>query len=295
MMNATSSNPRFASGSRPQRGGGADPTEECGVLCGPGLGGLIAERSVAMLNRKSTAEQRHPQSNLVAPDSLRQAFTRVELLACLAALASLAALALPALAATQSHSQLVQCLNNLRLIGRGVQMWGSDHGNQVSWRTAVLDGGSYQTPKTGAAWFEYAHFSNELATPRILACPADGANVSREWSGPGGYTTSSILGRAAATSYSLNLEARSEDPLAPVCTDRNIRFTPGATACSAGVNNADAINLIFPFVGWTNSVHGRFGNIVTIDGSTATTTSEELGGAIRRSEDNSQVHFLRAR
>ena len=53
----------------------------------------------------------------------RRAFTRVELCACLAAGALLVLLALPALATSQSRGQVAQCLNNLRLMGRAMQMW----------------------------------------------------------------------------------------------------------------------------------------------------------------------------
>ena len=83
-----------------------------------------------------------------------------------------------------------------------------------------------------------------------------------------------------------------------VCGDRNLRVTLAPSACGlANVPAAVAIDLLDQNVGWTNGVHGSLGNIVLMDGSTATTSSPDLRIAFASSEDDNgtRVHLLKAR
>ncbi len=227
----------------------------------------------------------------------RRAFTRVELCACLAAVALLGLLALPALASAQSRGHAAQCLNNLRLMGRAVQMWMSDNNStRPPWRTRDVDGGTQPTfgTKSGNAWFEYMYLSNQLSTPRILACPADeGVVVAQDFN-----QLVSPSFRNLAVSYMLNLDSFADFSSGFLFGDRNVRFNLSPTSCSSGINNA------WSFYtgpgsdnGWTNRQHGMSGNIVVSDGSVSQTTTEQLAATMKKSrDDNSQtVHVLRPR
>lgn len=218
----------------------------------------------------------------------------MELLFTVAALAMVAACALPALAGSPARSQLAQCLNNLRQIGRAMQMFSGEHGNQLSWRTPAQDGGEYlNTTRPGNAWVEYAFLSNQVVTPRILACPADtGVRVASQWPE---YTSPPF--RNNAISYPVNLHAAGEQPTAPLATDHNLRVQADGPCGLANVNNTWAFNPSNPQAGWTNTVHGLQGNIVQVDGSVATTSSETLRKAFANSQggDQSSVHILGAR
>jgi hypothetical protein len=227
-------------------------------------------------------------------------FTRLELAAVLAALVLLGLIALPLFAANRADSDRAGCFNNLRQMGRGLQMWGADHQNEPPWWTPTIDGGEYTSGlRLSGVFLELYFMRNELATPRILACPADvGVKVASDFSSDtGGFMSGAF--RVNANSYFLNLHTLSEHPGAPVFGDWNLRTGIGGE-CSAGVNNTLQVSFSDSSVGWTNAVHGPQGNIVLMDGSVTATTSEQVRQAFRFSAsavtpNPSFAHLLRDR
>jgi type II secretory pathway pseudopilin PulG len=221
-------------------------------------------------------------------------FTRIELLAVMVAVTLLAALALPVLAASTANSQSAQCLNNLRQMGRAVQMWGSEHVDEPPWQTFVSQGGLRTTTgsRPGNAWFEYSYLSNELATPRVLACPSDsGVIVAPDFSA---YRSSSF--RANANSYFINLHTTSAYPSGLLFGDRNVRAVPGF-GCYLQINNIHGLEPSDPNSLWTNAVHSVQGNIVRMDGSIEVASDGSLRDALMRADDDllGAEHILRPR
>jgi len=226
-----------------------------------------------------------------------KAFTRIELAASVVALALLGGLAAPILATTRSDSERAGCMNNLRQIGRGMRVWASDHQERISWRTPLSEGGTLPDTgiKPGAAWYEFSFHSNEIVSPKILACPADPqALVAPTWD-----LFKSNTFRSSAVSYSIGLEVFPESPHSVVAFDRNIKPDAyGATPCSARVIDAGVIALPpNTTVGWTNNVHGMAGHVLLNDGSAILTDSASFRKIVsEQSEDLQQsMHFLKAR
>jgi competence protein ComGC len=231
-----------------------------------------------------------------------RAFNRIELLAVCACLGLLSLLVAPTLASNKTDSERLVCFNNLRLIGRGVQMFAGDHNQQPPWRSPQADGGLFPSSgsRPGVAWYDFSYISNELATPRILACPSD-AGVKRavEFGGGANGGFVSLAFRALALSYVIGLESVGDAPKSWVSGDRNLGEISGSGGCSARVTSINSISTSpGTSLGWTNGVaHNEFGHILLMDGSVEFTSSTQLKQILLspQADDNGTIHFLKAR
>jgi len=230
----------------------------------------------------------------------RRGFTRLELCAAVTALVALAAVCLPALAGNKPSTDRAVCFNNLRLIGRAVDMFMADHQETTPWRTPESKGGTHPGAgnKPANAWSEFTFLSNNISHPRILACPADAAaKVATDFAGtPTSYSTSGMRGNA--TSYTLGLDIWTPTAATLILsTDFNLRFD-GRADCSAGVMNVPRIASSQPLsnqVAWTNNAHINAGQVLRIDGSVIFMDTAQLKQAMRTGDDNGSVHMLPAR
>jgi competence protein ComGC len=233
----------------------------------------------------------------------RHAFTRIELLATLAALTLLGLLAVPLLANTRGDAQRAGCFSNLREVGRAARLWAGDHGELYPWRTSVGEGGTRPDGalKVASAWLEFLSLSNQLSTPRVLACPSDvRTKVASQWFG--GSTAFANTGmRGNALSYFLNFHNSPTTPRSVIAGDRDFQPTsPGPTGCSpGGVNNAAFVNAAAPpHVSWTNAVHPSAGHLLLTDGSVEYVGDARLHSLLvgeESQDDYASIHYINAR
>src|SRR5260221_10881445 len=235
------------------------------------------------------------------------AFSRLEVAVVLGTLALLCAIAMPVLANNRSRSEQIVCLNNLRQVGHGFQLWASEHDDKNPWWVPIRDGGSYwaagdPVPSWGLAlrpnaWFQFAWVSNQLRTPKILVCPSDvGVGAPRKvandfFNSPaGGFLNAAYKNNAV--SYLVGLHSRYDDPRSVLCADRNVLFDAIGVACSSGLTSTlELTYLSQAILHWTNSIHGLAGNVLRTDGSTERLSNFDVFGG-RINNGNGNEHFI---
>ena len=235
-----------------------------------------------------------------------QAFSRLELAAALGALGLLALLVLPALANQRERSARVLCVNNLRLAGQALQQWGTEHGGRVPWRTLYCEGGTQTIgtcpPGTSPpvwnglqnnVWFQWSWISNELSTPKILACPSDAQRrLASNWGvhPSGGFRNATYQNNAV--SYLLGLDVFPEHPDGLLAGDRNVRFSRVSAGCSSGISPARELAR---GDGIGGGLHVEAGNFLFTDGRVEELSSQAFIGrpvSIRGFDDNGSTHYL---
>jgi len=91
----------------------------------------------------------------------------------------LPAMLLPALARAKDRAQRINCTNNLKQLGLAFKTWELDNGGRFPFNVSTNQGGTFEFHSVGPGGYDVngalhlAVLSNELATPRILVCPAD--------------------------------------------------------------------------------------------------------------------------
>jgi len=190
------------------------------------------------------------------------AFTLIELAVVTAAIMLLAVVFLPALAKGKYKSSRVNCVNNLKQVGLSFRVFANDNEDKLPWQLATNRGGSLGLTDTEQISRHFLAMSNELATPKILICPADTRKPATSWSG---------LSRTNI-SYFVSLDAVDTLPQMLLSGDRNL--TTNGVPAGPGLVLLTA-NTVW---GWTKEMHRDIGNVVLGDGSVQQATSTRLAG-----------------
>jgi len=206
------------------------------------------------------------------------AFTFKDLLAVVAVLGLLGMVAIPVLANSKSGSKRAVCANNLSHIGRAFALWGNDHGDKIPTHVLERDGGTKNHPSglQNNLWFHFAFLSNELVTPKVLACPSD-----RLVKVAGDFTrtsTNSFLRpqyQNQAVSYTLG-HPYSEFGRRILSTDRNMFLDGGVNVGCPFYGTVSGATDSASLCRWREFIHGKAGHLLFTDGSVELTDDTRL-------------------
>jgi prepilin-type processing-associated H-X9-DG protein len=159
------------------------------------------------------------------------------------------------------RSSKLNCASSLRQIGLSFKLWAGDYNDRYPMQVPKAQGGTLEYVPTGLVSPHFQVMSNEIAFPRLLYCPADGARAC---------ATNFTSLTDTQISYFVGVDATNDSVSAWLSGDRNL--TTNGSPITRGLV-AITTNTV---VGWQPNMHNKSGNVLLADGSVQQPSSLRL-------------------
>ena len=194
----------------------------------------------------------------------KQGFTALEMIAMIALVVLLAVLLLPTMVRPKNHHNRINCVSNLKQVGLAARMWANDNGEKFPWQVSTSTNGTMELVNGLSVSPHFLVMSNELNSPRILACNTDTKR-----------SKAMLFSQFDDThlSYFVGLDSNEANPQSILAGDRNI---------TGGVRVTNTIHHFTSnsVVGFTKDLHNNCGNLALGDGSAQQVSRSALGNQI---------------
>jgi prepilin-type N-terminal cleavage/methylation domain-containing protein len=194
---------------------------------------------------------------------LPRGFTLTELLVVLAAALVLGLVLLPALARSKQKSSRINCINNLKQVATGFDLWPVVYGDPLPMAVSVTNGGTLELVASGVVFPHFQVMSNELSTPTILVCPDDAGRAIAT-----NFTTDFADSRI---SYFIGVDSNATNPQMVLAGDRNLTLNG-----LVGLRGLVSLTSNAPVAWQATNLHRTHGTVALGDGSAQSVNSAGL-------------------
>ena len=158
---------------------------------------------------------------------------------------------------TPPMARRISCVNNLKQVGLTFRLWANDNGGKFPMAVSTNQAGTLEYLESGQVYRHFMTMSNELSSPKPLACPEDTKRTpAKDWAS--GLSNQNI-------SYFVGLEADETKPQMLLSGDRNIT---GGVLTNGNIMLCRSNTVLK----WTTAIHNQNGNIGLADGSVQQTS-----------------------
>jgi hypothetical protein len=211
------------------------------------------------------------------------AFTRTELVFTIVAVIVVSSLLTACGSKANRQNDVARCKDNLKSIALALNLWMEDNDeNRLPWRADYTPTPS-PDPQRSECWFHLSSLSNQLESPKLLACPADKqTRVARTWDDNPTTGIRAPKFQDRACSYAIGFDVQITSARYPVgipigtvmnsmlLVDRHLGGKSVPEWCDYAKAGCSAFNNPFELL-WTKDVHGSsFGNAAFLHGDVDT-------------------------
>ena len=215
---------------------------------------------------------------MISPrSSVRHGFTLTELLVVIVVFVVLVGMVIPVGSGNRAKASRIQCVNNLKNVGLALRIFAAEHAGTFPAALSATNGGFQEPLADGSQlWRHWLVVTSELASPKLLLCPADKRRVAAAAFAPATNLPSQfVFSGNHQLSYFLGLHANETMPQSILAGDRNL--TTNGTPVAPGRH-------VFPAgtrFGFTAELHMQSGNLLLGDGSVQQVSSGRLDEQFR--------------